>query len=235
MYLRKQQLDFLPLDNLCDLPEPEFIESLEKITIKQHHKWMLPQLVKYFSGWQILPDGLETVKYNCKTNLDKSLYRLTRIPRSCLIETQTKTPEYSQLVPLILLAHKQYQNKLYESWRAYPKLEWLLEPQLYQALHTPQPSLTNEQLLEILNRGLGEIRGKPRKSASSYKIYKLKDTPLNNLPHLLQTMMLQNWLCNPQLRHKNMIVNPQNWDQPTEPLQEYKVLKPTQELLPWQL
>ena len=235
MYLRKQQLDFLPIEDLCNLPEPEFIAKLEEINIKQHQQWMLPQLVNYFSGWRILEDGLETVLDNCKTNLDKSLYRLTRIPRSCLVQNQTKQPEYSQLVPIILLAHKQYKDKLYEQWRGYPKLEWLLEPLIWEALQVEPPLVDKDTLLELLNRGLGQVRGKPRNPQSAYKIYKLRGTELDNLPHLLQTMMLQNWLCHPQIRHKHMIVNPKNWDLFTEPLVEVEVLKisPNSTPLPW--
>lgn len=236
MYLRKQQLDFLPIGELCNLPEPEFLAKLQEINIKQHQQWMLPQLVHYFSSWRILEDGLQTVLDNCKTNLDKSLYRLTRIARSQLIHNQTKQPEYSQLVPIILLAHKQYLGKPYESWRTYPKLDLLLEPPIYEAVLVEPPELDKDTLLALLENGLGYSNGKQRSAASAYKVYRLKDSPLANLPHLLQTMLLQNWLCHPQIRHKNMIVNPKNWDQLTEPLVEHQVvIKKDLQLLPWQL
>lgn len=243
MYLRKQTLDELNLGELSTLAELDFLEAIEKLKLYNHHSWLLPQLVQHFSTWKILADGKSTVLYNCQTPQQRGLYRLTRIVRSALLKAQNKHSEYSQLVPIILLAHKRYNGRSYESWRNYPGLEWILEPELYQAVTAVAPQCSREELLEITTTGLTTLDGKPKNPVSTHKLTGVdKDHKFYNLPRLLIVQLCQIWLAHPTIRHEAMILDHNNWDSIPQPLIDVEVLanksqpknKPLEQV-PWKL
>jgi len=168
------------------------------------------QLIKQ----QILADGKSTVLANCKNKQERGIWRLLRVTRSQLIKQQTKNSEYSQLVPLFLLSQKRYHGRAYESWRDYPGLEWLVEPELLQAIKNPKPRLTNLELQEILASGLTQLNGKSKNPVTTHRLTGIPKTghPLSQLPRLQVVMITQIWLAHPSVRHSDMILDSDNWD-----------------------
>lgn len=240
MYLRKQTLEELNLGELPTLADSQLDEAVEALRLHNYHTWLLPQLVQYFSTWRILADGKSTVLANCKTQQHRALWRLTRATRSTLVKGQNKHSEYSQLVPLILLAHKRYNNRSYESWRDYPGLEWLVEPELYAAMTTKPPELSREELLRLTADGLTTLAGRPKPAWSTHKLTGVtRGHPLHGLPRLTVVQLCQIWLAHPSIRHSDMILDYNNWDHMPEPLVDWQPVKPsakpdeTQVTTPW--
>lgn len=232
MYLRKQSLEELNLGELDVLADSQLDEAVEALRLYNYQSWLLPQLVQYFSTWRILQDGKSTVLANCKTQHQRCLWRLTRATRSMLVKGQNKHSEYSQLVPLILLAHKRYNNRNYESWRDYPGLEWLVEPELYHSMTTKPPALSREELLRIINAGLTTLAGKPKSAPSTHKLTGVvAGHPLYGLPRLQVVQICQIWLAHPTIRHSDMILDANNWDNMPEPLIDWQPVKQPAKLL----
>ena len=226
MYLRKQTLEELNLGELPTLADSQLDEAVEKLGLYNYHTWLLPQLVQHFSSWRILADGKSTVLANCKTQQHRALWRLTRATRSALVKGQNKHSEYSQLVPLVLLAHKRYNNRSYESWRNYPGLEWLVEPELYLAMTTKPPELDAEELRRITAEGLTTTAGKPKSASSTHRLTGVvAGHPLHGLPRLTVVQLCQIWLAHPSVRHSDMILDYNNWDNMPPALVDWQPVK----------
>jgi hypothetical protein len=224
MLIRKQDIYSLEIDYWADLPEGNFQTEVANANLDNYSTWLLPQLVAHIGNWRLYTSGRETVVKNCKTPLDKVLWRLTRLKRSQLVKNQTKQPEYAQYTPLLLLALKRSQGYSYEQFREYSGLEWILEPQLYEALVTQENIVVppRDRLLAIRNQGLlyktGKNSGTSRNPENTWQLYSIQDTELGSYPKLLQTMMCQCWLAHPRHRRETMILDPNNWDSMPEPL-----------------
>lgn len=231
MYLRKQTLEELNLGELSTLADKELDSHVEQLKLCNYHTWLLPQLVQHFSTWRILADGKSTVLHNCRTPQERALWRLIRVTRSQLVKQQTKHPEYSQLVPLVLLAHKRYHGRAYETWRHYPGLEWLVEPELYDSMTSKPPQLEKEELLEIISRGLTTLAGKPKAAQSTHKLTGVTSGhKFYGLPRLTIVQISQIWLAHPSIRHGEMILSSDNWDHMPKPLVEWQPLPSKQKL-----
>lgn len=217
MQLLKQQLIALDIASWANLSDEDFLARVEQHQLYNYHSWLLPQLVAHFGTWTILDNGLDTVRHNCKTDHDRSLWRLTRLRRSELIKQQTKYPHYGQLTPLVLLGQRRYVGTNYSWWQNYPGLEWILEPQLLAATSGKVPELPTSRLLAIREQGLvyrtGTRAGTSRNPQSTHQLYGIQDTELANLDKLQQTIILQCWLAHPALRQESMILDTNNWDQ----------------------
>jgi hypothetical protein len=146
------------------------------------------------------------------------------------------------------------QGVAYESWRGLPKLEYVLEPRLLEAVVVENlPDLGSERLLEIRTQGLttrsGKSAGQLKAAETTWSLNGISDTELGHLPKLTQSIMTQIWLAHPSHRSNLMILDPKNWDNLPEPLivnnvfktpepQEIAPLKQTSKetaktLLPW--
>jgi hypothetical protein len=220
--------------------------------------WLLPQLVAAFGSWKlILVDGKIdvklTLKHNCEASLEaQAMWRLSRIPRTCLLTKQVAIPEYAVLTPLILAGFKRMQGVGYASWQGLENLDYVLEPRLYSAVCVDVPDLGSERLLEIRQQGLttrsGKSAGQLKNAETTWSLNGISDTELGHLPKLTQSMLTQIWLAHPSHRSNLMILDPENWDHlpepliaPTifkQPLKEFAALdpkpnQPTKSLLPW--
>jgi len=238
MYLRKQSLDALDLDHLADLSPENFSKAVDELNLQAYSSWLLPQLVAHFGTWKLQQCGKTTVKYNCVGKHNIVLYRLAMLRRSQLIKNQTQTPEYAQLTPLILLGLKRHQGFSYEQFRDFSGLNYLLEPQLYEALVLEEmPQLTNTRLLEIRQQGLtymtGKNAGQTRQAESTWKLYGIQGTEIGRLPTLTQTILAQIWLAHPKHRRNTMILNLNDWDSQPEPLIEGEVLPAAKPVPGW--
>jgi len=230
MYLRKQTLEELNLGELATCSDSTLDETAEvKLGLQKWSSWLLPQLVQHYSSWRILGDGKSTVLANCQTPQQRGLWRLLRVTRSKLVKSQNKNSQYSQLVPLFLLAHKRYNNRSYESWRDYPQLEWLVEPELLLAMQHEPPLLDGDELREIIESGLTTLDGKPKDPITTHKLTGIPKTghKFSELPRLQVVMLTQIWLAHPQIRHNDMILDPTNWDNMPQPLIDWQPIKNT--------
>lgn len=247
MYIKKQDIYTLGLETWANYSNDQFLEHLENSPLQNYSTWLLPQLVAHFGRWRLYTSPLETVQKNTGDDLDKTLYRLTRVRRSLLIKNQTQQPEYGQLTPLVLLGLRQSYNQPYSHWRDHPELKWILEPLLYESLTQNIPNITNEELLAIRQQGLayrsGPKAGTTRPAESTWKLYGVADTRLGDQTILLQSMMCQIWLAHPKNRRSTMILDPSDWDYMPPPLVDGELFNgqkvadktTTSELLPWQI
>lgn len=222
MHLQKQQLIALDIASWANLSDEDFLEKVNRHQLSNYHTWLLPQLVAHFGTWTVLENGLDTVRHNCQSDHDRSLWRLTRLRRSELIKQQTKYPTYAQLTPLILLGQLRHSGTSYSWWQNYPGLEWILEPALYAATRATTPVLDTNRLLAIREQGLvyrtGKLAGTGRNPQSTHQLYGIQDTELGSLDKLQQTITLQCWLAHPGLRCETMILDTDNWSNIPQPL-----------------
>ena len=238
MRLRKQELYALDLEDLADLDEQQFQSNIEARNLSNYSSWVLPQLVSIFGQWRLSSCGKTTVRENCKNDFQKACWRLTRVRRSLLIKNQTQQPEYGQFTPLILLGFKRMQGLSYEQFRPLANLEFLVEPDLLEAITPIPPQLEKNRLLEIRQQGLvyktGAYQGKQRQAESTWQLYGIQDTELGGYPKLTQTMLTQCWLAHPKHRRQTMILDLENWDRLPEPLVEMPIEPVTKTSnLPW--
>jgi hypothetical protein len=261
MLLKKQHISELPHQDICSMTETELETWATKNLVNRAGTWLLPQMVAHFGSWRLAKtngsiDVVQTLKQNCEHNSQNTaLWRLTRIPRTCLIARQIAQPEYATLTPLILAGFKRMQNIPYEAWRGLPKLEYVVEPRLLEAVAIPKesfPSLGSERLLAIRQQGLttrsGKTAGQLKSPETTWSLTGITDTELGHLPKLTQSLLTQIWLAHPQHRHELMILDPLNWDHKPEPLIANNVFTPepkeiaplkeplklsTKTLLPW--
>lgn len=227
MYLRKQTIEELNLGELSTLPDDQLDGYVaNQLRLQAWQSWLPPQLVQHYSTWRILADGRSTVLANCRTPQQQGIWRLLRVTRSQLIKQQVKNSEYSQLVPLFLLAHKRYNGRSYESWRGYPGLEWLVEPELLAAIKNPKPRLTDLELQEILASGLTQLDGKSKNPITTHRLTGISKAghPLSQLPRLQTVMIAQIWLAHPSIRHSDMILDSDNWDLMPRPLVQWQTI-----------
>ena len=194
--------------------QPEALELQLGDELHQHHTWILPQVVAQFRTWQILPDGLDTVKHNCKDPVNQVAWLIMRLPRSKVIPNQVRYPYWAQLTPLFLLAWRD--QRTYESWRTYPNLAWLVEPKLWILMHSELPKLSLEEKLELRQQACwirtGKQAGTYRNPKSVAKPYHMSGTKLEGLDPLTQCVVLDLWLAHPDLRNQHQVLDPHNWD-----------------------
>jgi hypothetical protein len=181
---------------------------------------------------------------------------LSRIKRSLLCATQTKTPDYATLTPLIMMGLKRMKGVNYESWKSSTGLQYILEPRLFDAvILAPEDletclSLGSDRLLEIQDQGLttksGKTAGSKKPAKSTWSLTGIQDTEIGHLPKITQTILTQCWLAHPELRTPYMILDLENWDNLPKPLVSNEIFKesPEQkpirtkelaEVLPWDL
>lgn len=232
MYIRKQDIYTLDIEHWAELGSDQFSEHVDNSNLCNYSSWLLPQLVAHFGRWKLYSTGRETVVKNTVSNLDRVLYRLTRVRRSLLIKNQTQQPEYGQLTPLILLALKRHHGYSYEQFREFDGLQWLLEPLLYDSLvANDPPQLSQDRLLAIRQQGLayktGPKAGQQRNPESTWQLYGIGDTELGDQTKLLQSMLCQIWLAHPKHRRETMILDPQDWDNMPQMLVDAELLTPT--------
>jgi hypothetical protein len=217
--------------------------ALSEYFIKPYHvkSWglkLLDQIVSEFSkhrlnnlgsngtisGIQYLKDNLDP-----KSERDMGIYRFIMMDgRSDYLEKMGtgEAKKYCTLVPLILYAHKLYNNVDYSRWER-ESLHYVVNEALCEAMLTETPELTTERLLELRNIGLMQA-GKPRSPTSTYSLYRLGDTELAECSTLVKIMLCQTWAAHPSNRTKYMILDPMNWDKMPTPLVDTNIFKTPQ-------
>jgi hypothetical protein len=261
MLFKKQELHSIDFTGTEGLNTGGWETWAESMNLSHLHTWLLPQLVAYYGSWTLVYNGtaidcLETIKHNCVDPKSRAFYMLSRIKRSLLCATQTKSPDYATLTPLIMMGQKRMKGVNYESWKDSTGLQYILEPRLFSAMIlAPEDleiclSLGSDRLLEIQVQGLttksGKTAGSMKPAKSTWSLTGIQDTEIGHLPKLTQTIITQCWLAHPELRTPYMILDLENWDSMPKPLVSNEIFKPTKEqepirtrevaeVLPWDL
>jgi len=223
---RKKELRSWPIEQFATGTEPELARLAEHLALHKESEWFLDQLLHQFGGWKLIWNGdlidcLATVKHNVVSDFDRGCWQLAcRTTRSKLVARQIDQPNFSSLVPLILAGVKRYQEVAYSSWDA-ATAECVMPRDLWEATRV-SCDLDSEELLQLRVKGLqvqtGARAGTSRDPKSSWQLYGIADSELGRLPKLAQVMYAQIWVAHPDLRHRDMILDPENWDTMPEPL-----------------
>lgn len=214
--------------------------ALSEYFIKPYHlkSWgvkILDQIVSEFSkhklnnlgsagtisGTRYLQDNLDP-----KSERDMGVYRFLMMDgRSEYLEKMGngEAKKYCTLVPLIMYAHKLYNNVDYSRWER-ESLHFVVNEALCEAMLTETPQLTTQRLIELRNIGLMQA-GKARSATSTYSLYRLGETELAECNTLVKIMLCQTWAAHPSNRTKYMILDPMNWDQMPTPLVDTNIFK----------
>ena len=233
MLFKKQEIHSLDFTGTEGLNVEGWETWAESMNLSHLHTWLLPQLVAWYGSWTLVKNGdtvdcLATVKANCDDPKSRAFYMLSRIKRSLLLATQTKTPDYATLTPLILMGQKRIRGVDYEAWRSASGLQYILEPRLLSAVILEPAdletcgSLGSDRLIEIQTQGLttktGKTAGSRKPAKSTWSLSGIQDTEIGHLPKLTQTILTQCWLAHPELRTPYMILDLNNWDSIPSPL-----------------
>jgi hypothetical protein len=177
-------------------------------------------------------------QYIAPSNELLALYWSFREPsRSAVVEDQRGNPNYCSLVPVIPAAFKRYANINYSSWDM-ESLQFLIAPNLYEAMTVPEiPAMTPEEVLIEREEALRTAAtGKMKPAASTYTLYpKRNESKLRGLPMLTRIMICQTWCAHPSTRTKYMILDPMNWDNMPQPLEDSNPLFLNNMDGPWNL
>jgi hypothetical protein len=264
MLFKKQELQSIDFEPTYGKSVEDFETWATSVELSHLHGWLLPQLVAHFGTWKLIfsdnkIDCLATIKHNCVDPKQRAFYMLSRIKRSTLVQSQTKSPDYATLTPLILMGLKRMQGVQYETWRTAKDLQWILEPRLFEAIMIYHEvlqaccGLGSDRLIEIRNQGLlartGTKAGQMKPAKSTWSLTGIQDTELGQLPKLTQTILTQCWLAHPESRTPYMILDLENWDNMPQPLVTNDIfkavpnlsqskkqnLKEASEMMPWDL
>jgi hypothetical protein len=206
----------------------------ESNDLSHFSSWIMPQLVAWYGSWTLAYDSLgsidclATVRNNCPDPQSRAFYMLSRMKRSLLVASQTKSPDYATLTPLILMGQKRMRGVNYETWRTAKDLSWILEPRLYEAVMLDPEvaetccNLGSDRLIEIRDQGLlartGKYAGSKKPAKSTWSLTGIQNTEIGSLPKITQTILTQCWLAHPESRTPYMILDLQNWDNMPAPL-----------------
>ena len=248
MLFKKQELHQIDFEPVYGKSVEDFETWATSMELSHLHTWLLPQLVAWYGSWTLVYtssgeiDCLETIKKNCPCPQTKAFYTLSRIKRSTLVASQTKSPDYATLTPLILMGQKRMAGVNYESWRTARDISWMLEPRLYEATMINHEvleqvnSLGSDRLVEIRNQGLlartGVKAGQMKPAKSTWSLTGIQDTELGSLPKLTQTILTQCWLAHPESRTPYMILDLNDWDSMPKPLVTNDIFKVVQKQEP---
>lgn len=243
--------------NLVDFPfeeyaepqtTPQLLQLAQTHRLSNYNSWMMPQILAYFGSWQLVyrddktVDHRATAQRNMTTRWAVGVWRVcTQLKRSALVHQQNHPDmcNYSQLVPIILAAHKRYANIPYSRWDL-DETTTLVDPKLREAMFYRNPdifSLGSAELLELRERGLTSVKAGTSLSAThQWCLRGMQGTALAGAPALVGTMLTQIWVAHPSLRTPLMILDPLNWDRMPDPLltDQIFVAKPPVESRPSQ-
>ena len=190
--------------------------------IKSWGAAILDQLVAEYSKHKINTLGqsatISRLEY-LKQNLDNRNPKVMGMYRFLMLDKRStylsglgssENKKYCNLVPLILYAHKLYNNIPYSKWER-ETLHYVVNASLCDAMLTEAPELTPTRALELRDQGLLS-QGKSRSPQSTFSLYGLNGTELKDCNMLVKHMLLQTWAAHPTNRTKYMVLDPIEWD-----------------------
>lgn len=227
---------------------PENIEKAWQVYLRMPNNWLTNYGIKDFSTWlypQLMAmlaemklntnaDGLINGRDMWIDNIDtnsawwKGVVTFIKIdPRGLTVSDKQYTSPgraYCSLVPIVMAAHKLYNDVPYSRWSR-SSLGAVVNKSLLDAmLWTPdlENFYSDEELLEIRDKGLeimsGNRSGQLNKAESTFKLSGIEDPYFRSIPHLAQVMLTQIWCAHPDNRTNLMILDPVNWDNAPQPL-----------------
>lgn len=214
---------------------------LDDYGIKDMSSWLYPQLMTLLSELKInrdpdtgMIDGTKfwTDNIDVKSDWWKGLVRFIMIdPRGLTMkEKQYTSPgrQYCSLVPIVLAAHKLYNDVPYSHWDR-STLRSVVNKSLADAmLFEPEFWFDPEEILEIRDQGLtvksGARSGQMNKPETTYKMYGIEEEYFKNIPHLAQVMAAQIWCAHPTNRTDLMVLDFKDWDNMPNKLADSNIL-----------
>lgn len=205
------------------------VEFVEKYGLINHSDWLMPQLLTllgnmkttknkegYISGLQFRNDNFTTPKL-------RGIYWFLMIDkRSSYLKLQYKAPNkaYCSLVPLVMYAQRLVKGTAYSAWDE-DEVQYVVNPELAEAMKCTYADFSNEQLIEQRTKGLTTPKTgalKPAHSTHTLSGEELKTGILKNVPKLAQVMLTQIWCAHPSNRTTYMVLDPYDWDGTPEPI-----------------
>ena len=245
--LQRWPMDWFAHDNGLVLAQ-----RADSLNLRSQNSWLLDQLLHHFGSWKLFldrgakVDPIKTAQYNLGSGTEaQQLFQLgcwkvaCRLSRSKLLPKQIAQPEFSSLVPLILLGVQRYQDVPYSDWSR-ENLYAVMQLELAEAMTYIPPPLSLREILEIRNQGLlvrsGLKQGTYRDPRTTWKLSAILDTEIGELNYLQQAQITQIWIAHPEHRHKNQVLDPLNWDLQPEPLilPELQKQQPKWTANPWE-
>jgi hypothetical protein len=210
-------------------------EFATKFGIKQK-SWVYPQALARVAKWTLSRGeggkyaSISMLEDNCKSSLfDLGLYHFLTVSDRYVQKQYSDGKDYCALVPLILAAHKKYNNIQYSEWDT--NVSALVDERLYAAMVCKHTEYTVEEILEARELGLTVKSGKSANTVKSpISTYGLNGLPsiilrgsvqiegIGALPPLVRMMICQTWCAHPSNRTKYMVLNPADWDSMPTPL-----------------
>jgi len=247
----KQDLQTWPMDWFANDNGLVLAQRADSLALKSQNRWMPDQLLHHFGSWQVVLadkkiDAIRTAQLNLGSGTAaEQLFQLgcwkvaCRLSRSKLLPKQIAQPEFSSLVPLILLGVQRYQDIPYSDWSR-ENLHAVMPQELADAMTYQPPELSTMEILDIRNQGLlvrsGLKEGTSRDPRTTWKLSGIADTKIGELNYLQQAQIAQIWIAHPEHRHKNQVLDPLNWDVQPEPLilPELQKVEPKWTANPWE-
>lgn len=130
----------------------------------------------------------------------------------------TDYPQYGSFTPMVLAAYKQYHNIGYEEWDK-ESCRKILPKVLAQLIGLQEIKKFSTSDLLALRAELGTKYG-----FGSFG----KNTELEVYPVAARRMLVQNWLCDPNVYQNNgnlIVLDPFNWDRKPEPLVSIEIME----------
>lgn len=231
--------------------------------------WLYPKLLTHFASFQTNTTA-EGQKIDClqylKDNLDfndpwnKGLLLFMKIDkRSLTLQVQNRGSglQYCSLIPLIMAAHKKYNNVPYSRWD-YNTMHYIVNPSLLEAMSwSHEHDLDNdhddfyndwgisrndlrELRIEALTYKSGDKKGQVKDPKSTYTVNSTSNPIFASMPTLTRIMAVQTWCAHPDNRHQYMVLSTYDWDKIPEELvtanifktKVFAVIAPKEEM-PW--
>ena len=211
--------------------------------VKCNSSWIFPQMMSLFNQLCLVknPQGLisasqtlEAWKHHMESITEwstwKKLWEVCGVPRSQVLSTpQTKNTRWSEGVPLIMSAFKEFRDINYSSWDwTDPKIPVMVGDRIWEGVTGPRHEWKVEEVLEFRGVGLrvktGKKAGTDRTLTSYLPWGGVTDPDFKALPILSKYMVTQTWIYHPSIRHPLMICDWNNPDQLPQPLVHQDVL-----------
>lgn len=182
--------------------------------------------------WENIPASVKTPNGIIPGDQLKALISFTGLARRSVLlpkTTQVKNPTYGLYTPLVLYAHKLYNNISYGQWdrTRNPYLHVFLGTVLYtaydDAMQNGKPNIDMSKIKELRKSALtykSGIKKGTQDKATAHRCnllilpYKGRDTDKLEKKYSKYFVMsvLQLWLCNVNLRNDAMILDLYDWD-----------------------
>lgn len=242
----KKDLTYL---NTTEILQAEFSKTtLVELGIFHNSQWILPQILAKIAqvkpkvsaqGDYLFSDLFElwkTQEILELTSIRAWLKILNHTVRGEILSVKQSSSlgsRYSQGVPLLLSAYKQFHSIDYNRWNyTDPIAKHLVPPDILELTTLELEEITREELLEFRDKALyirtGKQAGATRDPLVCVNSFAVTDPRIAKLPKLARLQLLDLWIYHPSIRNPYLFWIGNNPDQAPEPLinQEVIVLKP---------